>query len=330
MPSLTVSPARRVVVAMKAESTYGTDIFAGTYTTGDVIPAQGIQPNLSLDEIENLATAGDMGRGPSMIGQERASVRFTMPVRGKGAAYSTSAKPEVDMPLRACGYSSTFSGTAGAEIVTYQPVAQASHEAFSVYIVQSNGLSIQMAGCQGTVEFASGAGGPLLATFTLSGILDAVADISYVAGTLATTPQYPVSKSVAFQIGTENYAARFAQMGFALGNGLVFVPSFNAAGGIAGVFISDRNPRLTIDPEENTAAAFDWFAKWKAGTLNDCSFTIGSVLYNKIAFSFNAAAAAGLQIVNRQHTTRDGLVAVGTTLLATISSGNDDHKIVFS
>src|SRR3972149_6314639 len=99
-----------------------------------------------------------------------------------------------------------------------------------------------MAGCFGDVAFTMRAGGIITARFPFQGVLVGEAAVSCVAGTIAGPPAYPTVKSAAFQIDTDNYAPRIATIGFRMGNVLQAVPSVNAVGGVAGVFISDRRP----------------------------------------------------------------------------------------
>src|SRR3972149_5660260 len=287
MANLTVPRSRRMVVAMKVESTYGTDAFGGSYLAANIVPAFNISPEITLEEIENLALSGDIGRLPSGIGRELAGVTFEMFIRGAGAAYSASVKPEADSALQACGLSSTFSGGVGSEIVAVGPVATPS--SYTIYVVQENGSTLKMAGGFGDVDFTMRAGGIITARFSFPGGLP--------------------GESAAFQIDTDNYAPRIATIGFRMGNVLQAVPSVNAVGGVAGFFISDRRPLFTIDPEANSIATHDWFSDHKAGTLMDASFLIGSVQYNKLQFKFNASLAAGLQIVQRSWGSRGGLPA---------------------
>src|SRR5438552_15601050 len=113
-----VPRARRIVLAMKAETTYGTDVFAGTYTAGDIIPAFNHQPNIAIEEIPNLSMAGDLGRLPSVIGVEQATVAFSMYFRGISPGpfddAPTRTSPEADRPWRGCGLAATFSVANGA------------------------------------------------------------------------------------------------------------------------------------------------------------------------------------------------------------------------
>jgi len=314
-----------MALAMKPETTYGTDVFGGSYTAGDVMSAFGIAPTITQEEIENLATFGNLGRLGPIIGIETGQVTFGMNLRGNGSTlkYASSTKPEFDLPFRGCGFSSVFSGTVGAEIVTYAPGA-ATPESMTIYIAQENAATIKLGGCFGTVDFVIRGGAVVEARFTFNGFVLGVSDVTYVAGAIdATRPGYPVAKSAAFQIDTANYAPRIANIGFNVNNQLQRVPSVNAVGAVAGYIIADRNPRLTIDPEADTVANYDWLTKWRAGNLADCSFQAGTVQYNKIVFTMPKVGITGQNVQ-----TRDGLTALATTLVATIQAGGDDFTIV--
>lgn len=334
MAQLTVPRTRKLVVAMKPETTAGSDIFAGTYVAADVIQAVSDSIRFTQDQthIMNVMTAGQLGRLPAIPGAQLGRVEFTMYLRGKGAAYTASVRPEADLPLRACALGATLGGGAGTEKYTYQP--SDTMETMTVYVVQfvsgTSALAAQLVGCLGTVRFSGRAGGLVQADFALTGALDERADITFVAGTLAGTPSYPTFKSSAFQIGTANYAPRIASVGFDLANQMQAIPSINAASGIAGWIIADREPRLTIDPEADLEANSAWWASLRDGTpLMDCTFQVGAAQYNRLKFQFTATAAAGLQVFEQSFGTRDGLTSVPTSLLATISTGNDDVALIF-
>jgi len=310
-----------MVLAMKLETTYGTDIFAGTYTAADIIPCFGIQPNISQEEIENLSMAGDLGRIPSAIGLEQASVSFSMFLRGKGSAYAAGVRPEFDLPLRGCGFSSTVDATPGAEKVTYAPTM--TFESMTIYVAQENGSTLKMAGCFGTVDFSMRAGGQVEARFSFIGKLVGVSDVAFVEGSISGTPQYPVMKSAVFQIDTTNYAPRIASLGLSVGVAVQRLLEINAVGGLAGCYIADRRPILTIDPEADTVANHAWFTKWQTSVLADCTFQAGVTQYVRIKFTF-----LKLQIVNQGFAVRDGITTFPTSLLATLTSGLDDLSVV--
>lgn len=327
MAQLTVPRSRRMVIAMKSESVYGTDAFGFAYLAADIVPCFDIAPDLRMDEIQNLSMAGDIGRLPSIMGIESGQVSFSMYARGAGAAYSASVKPEMHKPLECSSMIGTLDATGGSEKYTYQPGTPASH---TVWIVQEFGRILKLVGCHGTWDKSMRSGGVCQARFTIQGKINAVVDSAFVPGTISGTPGYPVLKAAAFQIGSVNYAPRIASLGVTLGNTLSPVPSINDASGLVGYFISDRNPRVSIDPEADTIANFDWYTAMKNGTLQDMSFQIGSVQYNKIKFQFGAALGSQIQVVGNSYGTRDGLTSYPTQLLATINAGSDDLAIIFS
>jgi hypothetical protein len=326
MAQLTVSPQRKTLIAMKVESTYATDVFAGTYTTADVIPAYNIQPDTNLEEIQNLMASGDIGRLPSVIGIENGRVSFTTWLRGTGVAYSSSIKPEVDRALRGCALIGTGSFGAGTESWTYQP---GTPESYTIYVVNVNGRTLKLVGCFGSCQIAQRAGGQVIGTFTFQGKIGGVSDVTYVAATVSGTPQYPTTKANPFNIGAGPYAPRIANIGLDLGNALTGVPTVGDGTGLAGFFISDRNPRVQIDPEIDTVANFDWLTAYRNGTLNKLTWAAGATQYNRVKFNVAPAAAARAQIVNNGFGTRDQMVSAPTTFLATINAGSDDLSIVF-
>jgi len=328
-----VAKYRRMVVAMKPEGTYGTDIFAGTYTAADVIACRDVQPSMNIEEIPNMAMAGDLGRLPSAIGLESAGVQFTMWYRGRSAAFDDTPSrlvPEVDLPLRGCGMLATFSvaNASAWDKVTYTPTNTL--ESMTIYVVQeiagqATAPAMKLTGAFGTVSFAARAGGIMELQFRFVGALAGRTDVTYVAGTpspAGVASLYPVLKSAGLQLDTTNYAPRVAQIGFDLGNTVSPIASVNAASGLAGFFISDRNPRVTIDPEADLVSGYDWLTKWRASNLADFDFTLGSVQWNKIKPIFPK-----IQIASQSYTQRDGLTAWPTAMLATIAAGLDDFSL---
>ncbi|HEX7786606.1 MAG TPA: phage tail tube protein [Methylomirabilota bacterium] len=338
MANFQIPRQARVVVAMKPETTAGTDIFGGTYVTGDVIPTIFDSMRFTQDpnEIENLMTAGNMGRAPSVLGPLTARLDFSMFLRGRGSAYGASARPEADLPLRGARLAATVDASSGTESVTYQPTD--TEEVMTIYVVVDvpggNALSAQMVGCIGTGRFGGRAGEMIRMDFTFMGALESRADISYVGGTLTTTPQFPTLKSAAFQIGSTNYAPRIAEISFDLGNRIIPIPSINSAQGVVGHTVIDRRPEFTIDPEADREANSGWWDALSDGDpMKDLSFQVGSVQYNRVKFRASADASPGpastVQVVAQSFGARNGIMALPTRLLATIDSANNDFAITF-
>ncbi len=335
MAQFTVSREMRAVVAMKAETVAGTDEFAGTITSGDVIPY--LQGTLRVikepAEIQNTMTAGLLGRAPSPQGPSIGSVSFSMYPRGAGAAYSSSVLPEMDRPLRACRLAKSVATTTGSESVIYKPTA--TEEVFTIYVLTENpggnATAWKLTGCIGTARMRATAGGVMVVEYTFYGALDR-GDVTYANGTLTVTPQYPTMKSALFQLGSGNYAPRIKEITFDIGNVVERIWSINSSSGIVGFFVRDRRPTWQIDPESATEAASGWWAALQNGTLNDLSYQYGSVQYDRVKFRGSAAATPGstVQVVEQGLLMRDGIVALPTTLLATLDAAENDWAIEFN
>lgn len=342
MAEFTAAKESSRVIAMKAETTAGTDVFSDTYIAADVLNAiQGsIRVTMDPAEIQNRMTAGRLGRAPSMVGKLTAQVSGSMWVRGKfdgTSAYDDSPEvvPEIDRVLRAAGHARTFTTPGGpSAVLTYKPTD--TDEVFTVYVVDKIpgglGMSWQLVGCEAVgCRFTTEAAGGLRMDFTLMGALEERKDITWVGGTLQTIPSPPVTKAAAFQIGSANYAPRIRTLGFDMGLSSQYIDSINAVGGIVGVFRDDRNPRLTIDPEVDREANSSWWSKLSAGgPLNDCTFQCGTVMGNRLKFKFASdGIAAQLQLVAQALDARNGLGALPSTFLPTISVGEDDYALTF-
>jgi hypothetical protein len=335
MAELTVPRQTRAVIAMKAEATAGTDVFGGTYTAGDVLLVDPDSIRLTIDTGETpIRAPGQMGRLPSALSVTTARLDFAIPVRGRGSAYSASVKPEISVPLRACGLAETVDTTAGSEKVTYQPTN--TDETVTIYLVMEvpggAAPAYQMVGCLGTVSFTARAANLLRAEFSFVGVLEERADITYVAGNVNPTPRWPTLVSAQFQIGTTNYAPRLSTVTLALNNTLQPVQAINATRGIAGVTRVNRDPLVTIDPEADREASSGWWAALRDGApLHDMTWQVGGSQYNRVKFGFGAGATpeASVQVVAQGLGVRDGLVVFPTTLLCTLPSANADLKITF-
>lgn len=335
MASFTVPREFRTVVAMKAETTAGTDVFGGTVAQGDVIPYinGSLRVNIDPFEIQNTMTAGLLGRAPSLMGPQSGSVSFSMYPRGAGAAYSASVLPEMDRPLRACRLAKTVDTTTGAESVIYKPTA--TEEVFTIYVMieipGSNAVVWVFVGCIGSGRLRGTAGGQVVTEFTFFGAWSR-ADHTYQAGALSVTPQYPTLKSAAFQIGTGNYAPRIKEIAFDIGNVVERIWSINSSTGLVGYFVRDRRPIWQIDPEAATEATSGWYAALTGGTLQDLSYQLGSTQYDRLKIRGSAASTPGstVQAVEQGMLMRDGIVALPTTLLATLDSAENDWAFEFN
>lgn len=337
MANLTAPKEVKVQLAMKPETTSGVDVFAGTYTTTDIINVISGSVNFTPDpnEIENKMTAGLLGRAPSLIGKLTGLIEGSMWMRGAGTTYTTTVKPELDMILRAGGHSAVFNTSGGGANWTYQPTE--TEETFTAYVVVDvpggAALSFQLVGAlcsRFTQQFVAGQG--LRTDFAIMGAIDERADITYVPGVLSPTPTPPVAKGAAFVLDDgAGYSPRIKSVAFDAGLTCQYVDSINAAGAVAGAKIFDRSPMLQIDPEADREANSGWWAMLRDGApMNFCTFNVGNTAFNRQKFRFGANGTDRLlQAVKQGLSMRDGLAALPTVLRATLSGAGNDYSMRF-
>lgn len=326
-------------VAMKAESVAGTDIFAGTYVTGDVQPAdyRTIRAIHDPNEIENLITMGSKGRAPSLKGPRLGRVDFRMPWRGSPnlAEYDDTplVVPESHRALLGCSLAATIANP-GIANSSVKYVPSDTDLTQTIYVVQpvpgGNAFSRQFVGCVGTVGFSGEAGGPVFMDFSYVGAWEEDADIASVAGTLVNSPTYPQLVGALFQIGAANYAAKVRSFRFVIGNRMVARRHINAATGVEGFKVVDRRPLLSLICEVDRDANSGWWAAMRDGTLKDVTFQLGTVTKNRLKFQFAGdGTSASVEVTTLQIDAVEDVAVFQIDLLPTIAVGaNADWSIL--
>lgn len=334
MAEIQVPREFEALIAMKEEVAAGTDVFGGSYTSEDVIPTRAgtLRFNQDPNEIQNLMTSGRLGRAPSLLGPLTGSISFSMYPRGRGVAYAESPLlvPEWDRPLIGCRTEREIDDTPGAEAVHYTPAEFDTTQTVWLVIKIPGGdaLAIKLAGAIGNMRSVAVAGGQMSWDFTFVGSLSR-GDVAYVSGDLVVTPQYPTLKSAQFQV--DGYEPCVANIGFDLGNVPGVQPCANAASGVVGHFTADRNPRFTIDPDADREASSGWWQALSTGApMKDISYRLdGGVDYNRITFQAGGATSPGAtaQVVAQGLLARGGIMALPTTILATLDPTDPDWRI---
>jgi len=345
MPEFTAALELTKQLVMKAEATSGVDVFGGIYVAADIIEADARSIRVTHDpnEIENLIVKGNLGRAPALKGPRVARIDARVPIRGLVGAAEYDDTPELvptaDRPLRACRLGRTFTNPGIANsAVLYKPTSAG--ETFTIYvpilITGTSAIARQFTGCQGTFRAVGVAGEGMVYEFSFIGAFEEEADITFVPGTLVGTPQFPTLVSAGFQIGSTNYAPRIRNPIFDAGQRVGRLPSINAAAGVAGFKVVDRNPSLIIDPEVDLETNSGWWAAYRDGVpLKDCTFTLGQAgapgHVNRVVFQFASdGTTPNLQVVEHQLDSRDDVASYRITLRPSIAAGNDDWALNYT
>lgn len=309
---------KREVILAGVEGTYNVD---PTLTGTDAVLVE--EPNWSHESarmIERNPVNTSLAPYQHIYGGSLKTVTFNVEIKGAGAAYSASVRPEIDIFFRACGLAATVVTTPGSETVTYEP-ASAGHESITIYYYQDGTRHI-LTGCRGNPSGTLEAGGRVMVAFTMTGHWSTVTDTALVTPTYATTVP-PVFVDATFS--TDGFAAIIGSLNFDLTNQVVTPPDVNAADGFSEIQIVGRDVNGSFDPEHELVATEDFLGGYTAGTTGVISTgDIGSVQYNQFSISFPVTyyreASPG---------DRDGIRTLDISFAAIESSGDDEISILF-
>jgi hypothetical protein len=272
-------------VAVRIETTSGTDsvptLLANAIKT---IGVATIAPDyIESGSREDVQTAGYGEVARAAPGGRFGTVQLRMEARGSGTAYAAAAsRPEVDVLLRAAGFTPTNTG----DTWTYDP-ADNPAETCTVYGWRA-GMLYKLVGCVAHARLTARAGQRAFWTFDVTGAMTtdpAAASLTTVT-TNNTIPPLFVGSAVA--IGSFVYAGGLLVRSVDL-DVPVTVATRDAAGhpdGLVGYAITDRRVRLTEEIEMPDPATFEPFALSKqagsGGTSTIGSFQIGATQYNRV------------------------------------------------
>ncbi len=311
---------KRSVILGKIESAYGTDPTPDA-TNNSIMCEEPAWSHAGTRMTARNPVRGNLSPLKSLYGGHLLQIVIKCEVRGAGAAYAAGVRPEIDVLLRACGFSSTVDATPGSELVTYVPVSS-SHESVTLYFYE-DGTLLKLTGGRGNVSFSMEAGQPVYATFTITGHASTMTDVSLVTPAFDATIAPPFL-SAAF--AAHSYSAVISSLSIDAGNQVAMPPSANAADGYGEIRLTGRDFGGSFDPEKVVVATHNPVAIFKAGTAASIAAgPIGATQYNKFTLTMPAAYYAEVGPGDR-----DGIATYAIGYKAVGSSGDDDLSIVFS
>lgn len=321
MPALKV---RNTAVLAKVETTYGVDIVPaatdGLWTIGS--PPL---PKFVDNTLKDVLGRGSLSKIPDAApGQRYWEISLKVPLRGAGAAYSTTVKPKISPLLRACGFQETVTTTTGSEKVVYAP-RSSGFESVSLYYYW-DGILYKALGALGNVNFVCKAGAIAFAEFTFSGLYATPTDVTIVTPSGEPTVAHPILQSGAFQIGATSYASPFENINLNMNNTLTPSTDPSNATGISAINLLNRVPNGSFDPDAVLNATFPWHTNWETALLMALSFQQGTAQYNRVKFSCPQVQMNDIKPGNRNDL---GLFTVPFDIVSNTSAGNDEITVTF-
>lgn len=265
---------RREVIAVKVETTYGTDAVPTAAANAVLVE----NPSWSFDSARLNDRNGVRTTFATLLkvfGGALKAVSFDAEMKGSGTA---GTAPEIDALLRACGFAVT---NVPATSDTYKPTSS-SLESVSIYYWQDGTLH-KMLGCVGTVSFKMEAGKIAYANFQMVGHEPATSMLDQALPTPtydATVP--PPVIGGGFTIG--GTALVTDKLEFAVNNQIAKNGDISSYDGFAKLQITGRDLSGSFAPEAVLKATKDFDTPFKAGTTAVlASGVIGSTAGNRFA-----------------------------------------------
>lgn len=301
---------RKSVFAAAIETTPGT---AETLAAGDgVFNAYNVQisPNIEVEEREGQA---GFNRLAGVAGTKQGTCTFRTDVGWDG---TTTMPSWADILFPACGWVETSQ--------VYNPTTEAPGTNVKTLTIgkYEDGRLLQLHGAVGTFQWVLPAGKMSYIDWTFTGAYSEVTDVSLIA------PTYPTALPIKFSSATVQFNSvnlKVAQVTVDAGNNVIMREDASTATGYSTALITDRNPRITIDPEAVLVATNDIYGLFSAGT--QASFDIQLDGPSDSTIDIDAPKA---QIMSASPGDRNGMVIDSIELACQKNDTTTDKELFFT
>ena len=315
-----------MALSVVSETTQGTAVGPAATDFIPLIEKPTVKPIVEITQRHNFREA--LGKLPFSTGWSYSDVSFK--VEWLGASATNTAYAPIDTLFKACGMTVT-GGTGGTDWTYALSSTNISNHLGPATACTINyfvdGLKHIVQGFVGSPKVIGEAGQTPIIEFTGKGLYTAVTDTAIPTTTFTHNTTIPKMKSAS--LGWDGTTTAYVQkIEFDFGNKIEFVPDVSSTNGLAGFRIVDRDIKATINPEMGTVAAYDWWAKYVAGTTMIASSVGVGAIFGNGARNFATIVAIRTQILDAKYGTRNGIVTLEVDLQCNDNTENDALSIV--
>lgn len=305
----------------KIESSYNSDPTPVAAT--DVLEIFGqpaFEPVTDLKEKTiPISTFGKLA--PLVVGKMYKISGIKVPLKGSGSAGTV---PRIGCLLRACGMTQTIS--AGVS-VTYAVHSTLEGESVTLYF-WLGGTKHIMTGCVGTWKLPLEANAEMMLEFELTGMYGGtIADVTFPTPTFETTERL-IWRAANFKttVASSEVTLYISKFDLDLGNAISERPDPNGAYGLNRLYISNRESKISFDPEKEALATFNPYTLHTAQTLIDFETKPTGSAGNLVEI-----VAADYSLDAPKSGSRNNVLTWDLSLQArpTTAGGNNEVSIVF-
>lgn len=305
---------RKYLLLAKIETEYGIDSVPTAASNAILVENLTLKPMFDMVGRGNVAMP-DLSKIKHLVGKYWGEISFDVELRGSSVTAATP--PDFGPLLRACSMSEAITTT-----VVYKPESS-SQESITIYCWK-DGIRHKFVGCVGTWKLVGQVGQPAKFSFEFKGKLAALPDDEAMATPTFQNLTPPLCLGATFSYG--GWSPPLSKFEIDIANKLTERPDIEEASGIIGFFVSDREPKGSIDPEAQTIATRDVWTNLSTAEEAALSITIGTVAANRCTI---AAAKCAKQTVDWGD--RDGIATYDIAFgLYRGDSGDDELTLTFN
>lgn len=307
---------RKTVLAVKLETTYGTDPTPGAANCVQV-------KNLDITPLAGGTVSRDLirpflGNSPQLLAQKFVQAKFTVELAGSGTA---GTAPRYGDALKATGLTETLVTSTSA---TYSATPGTTISSVTIYY-NIDGLLHKITGARGTVSLKADLNQIPELQFDFTGIYNAPSDTAAISPTYANQASplvFRADNTSAFQFFS--YAGALQSVSFDLANTVIYR---ELIGGTAQALITDRKPAGNVSIEAIAIATKDYFAAALAdGTTGNLTFQHGTTAGNIATLTIPYA-----DITQPAYGEQDGVTTLNIPYVAIPSTaGSDEFTLAFT
>lgn len=246
-------------------------------------------------------------------------------------------------PLKYVAISGTFQsgevitgGTSGATATTggtpadnkgFEYVPDSSNPTSVTAALYHDGHQKLLAGARGSWDLTATVDGILMCEFNFQGVYGGVTDTALLSSVAYESTTPPPFLGLSFNVGGYTSPV-FTSFKMSCGNTLVSRDSVTASKGALSVYITDREPVGSVDPEAVAVSDQDWYGKLVSGATGRLYTSIGTAAGEVITI-----ASPRIRFTNVQDGDRNGLVLSNLDfeiLSATDSTLDGDWQIAMT
>ncbi len=275
---------RKRVLAAKVETTIGTPIALSAADAAMNVYSPMIQATV---EMERRESQGGFGYLPSIAAGRIGVATFRTYLEWDG----TDTEPTwADTFLPACGW------VKSGQVYTPRSEAPGTNVKTLTIGCYVDGVFKSIAGAMGKFTVTLPTGKSAYIDWEFTGVLQAYTDVAIIA------PTYPTAKPLRFAGGLAEWNdvnLCVSQATIDSGNEVVLRECPTTEAGYISAIVTDRKPKITVDPEAVTVASQDRWAAWLASTEYALELDVGGPTNSQIEFNAPKATITNLQEADR-------------------------------